>query len=180
MRSSIPDTCNNLLVGFPPHSSALIHSVPAEWSCQLTSCWWIAQAGLHCHPHTLLAQFPWESYLWYFKRSLWAECWWLTLVILVTWEAEIRRIAVWGQPGGGEQFLRPHLQNNQSKMDWRCNSRCRSPALQMWSPESKSQFYNNNKTQSLWGSNKRSILGLGLGSSGRVACIAMKSPEFKL
>jgi hypothetical protein len=24
---------------------------------------------------------------------------WLTLVILATWEAEVRRIGVWGQPG---------------------------------------------------------------------------------
>jgi hypothetical protein len=38
---------------------------------------------------------------------------WLTLVILVTWEAEIWRIEVPGQPR--QNNLRdPHLQNNQS------------------------------------------------------------------
>jgi hypothetical protein len=41
--------------------------------------------------------------------------------ILATWEAEIRRITVSGQP---EKIVceSPHLQNNLSKMDWRCGS----------------------------------------------------------
>jgi hypothetical protein len=38
-------------------------------------------------------------------------------VILATWEAEIRRITIGGQPG--QKFKKPHLQNNQDKMDWR-------------------------------------------------------------
>jgi hypothetical protein len=45
--------------------------------------------------------------------------WWLMPVIPDTWEAEIRRIVVSGQPG---QIVheRAHLQKyNQSKMDWR-------------------------------------------------------------
>jgi hypothetical protein len=41
-------------------------------------------------------------------------------VILATWEAEIKRIIVQGQPG--KQISIPHLQNNQSKMDWRYGS----------------------------------------------------------
>jgi hypothetical protein len=35
------------------------------------------------------------------------------------WEAEIGRITFKASPG--KQFLRLHLQNNQSKMDWRCD-----------------------------------------------------------
>jgi hypothetical protein len=37
--------------------------------------------------------------------------------ILATWEAEIGRIKVRGQPR--QIFKRSHLQNNQSKRDWR-------------------------------------------------------------
>jgi hypothetical protein len=41
--------------------------------------------------------------------------------IPATWAAEIWRITVRGQP---RQIVlkTPHLQNNQSKMDWRCDS----------------------------------------------------------
>jgi hypothetical protein len=38
-----------------------------------------------------------------------------TPAILATWEAEIWRTVVQGQPG--ENFAWPHFQNNQSKMD---------------------------------------------------------------
>jgi hypothetical protein len=48
-------------------------------------------------------------------------CWWLTPVILVTWEAEIRRIMVWGQSVNSSRDP-PHLQNNHNKMDWKCGS----------------------------------------------------------
>jgi hypothetical protein len=50
-------------------------------------------------------------------------------VILATWEAEIGRIAVSGQ---SRQIVHEtlHLQNSQSKMDWRCGSSGRVPALQ--------------------------------------------------
>jgi hypothetical protein len=45
---------------------------------------------------------------------------WFPPVILATWEAEMRRIMIWGQPGQIVCETRPpHLQNNQSKMDWR-------------------------------------------------------------
>jgi hypothetical protein len=33
-----------------------------------------------------------------FKKPVWGRRQWLTPVILPTWEAEIRRIMVWGQP----------------------------------------------------------------------------------
>jgi hypothetical protein len=49
-------------------------------------------------------------------------------VILVTWEAEIGKIAVWGH---ARPHVTPFSKNNQSKMDWRCGSSDRSPALQV-------------------------------------------------
>jgi hypothetical protein len=51
-------------------------------------------------------------------------------VILAIWEAEIRRIMVPGQP---RQIVlkNSHLINNQSKLDWRCGSSGRMPALQV-------------------------------------------------
>jgi hypothetical protein len=52
-----------------------------------------------------------------------AGCWWLMSAILATWEAEMWRIEVRRQPG---QIVletpSPNLQNNQSKVDWRCGS----------------------------------------------------------
>jgi hypothetical protein len=35
----------------------------------------------------------------------------------------------------------PHLQNNQSKIDWRCDSRGRVPALQGQNPKFKPQVH---------------------------------------
>jgi hypothetical protein len=49
---------------------------------------------------------------------------WYMPVIPATWDAEIRRLAIAGQP---EEI--DHLQNNQSKMDWRFGSSRRVPAL---------------------------------------------------
>jgi hypothetical protein len=59
------------------------------------------------------------------------------------------RIEVWGQL---RQIIleTPHLQNNQSKMDWRCGSSSRVPALQVWSPEFKLQFHNQKKVSKIW------------------------------
>jgi hypothetical protein len=57
--------------------------------------------------------------------------------ILATWEDEIRRIVVQGQLGQIVHETPPHLQNNQSKMDWRCGSSSRVPALPAQSPEVK-------------------------------------------
>jgi hypothetical protein len=45
----------------------------------------------------------------------------------------------------GKQFARPHLQNNQSKMDWRHGPCGRTPALPARSPEFKPQFYQKKK-----------------------------------
>jgi hypothetical protein len=39
----------------------------------------------------------------------------------------------------GKQFVRPHLQNNQSKMDLRYDSSHREPALEGQNPEFKTQ-----------------------------------------
>jgi hypothetical protein len=58
-------------------------------------------------------------------------------VILATWQAQIQRITIWGQRG--KLFGDSHLQNNQSKMGWRCGSSSRAPALRAWSPEFKSK-----------------------------------------
>jgi hypothetical protein len=53
------------------------------------------------------------------------------------------RIEVQGQP---EQIvMRFHLQNDQSKMDWRCSSSGRAWALQTRSPEFKPQFHQKKK-----------------------------------
>jgi hypothetical protein len=51
-------------------------------------------------------------------------------VIPVTWEAEIRRIMVQSKPRQEAQLKRYHLQNNQNKMDWGCDSSGRTPLLQ--------------------------------------------------
>jgi hypothetical protein len=53
-------------------------------------------------------------------------------IIPATWEAEIRSIMVQGQPG--QIVHKPSSQNNQSKMDWRCGSSSRVPALQVQTP----------------------------------------------
>jgi hypothetical protein len=52
---------------------------------------------------------------------------WLTSVMLAIWETEIRRTEFQGL---SKQFLRLHLQNNQSKTDWIGGSRNIAPALQ--------------------------------------------------
>jgi hypothetical protein len=41
----------------------------------------------------------------------------------------------------------PHLQNNQSKMDWRCGSSRRAPALQVWNAEFKPQSHKKKKEE---------------------------------
>jgi hypothetical protein len=59
-----------------------------------------------------------------YKILLVAGCQWLMPVTLATWEAEIRRIVAWCQPRQIVQET-PHLQNNQSKMDWKHDSNSR-------------------------------------------------------
>jgi hypothetical protein len=68
---------------------------------------------------------------------------WLTTVVLATWEAEIRRIQF--QASQGKAFPTLHLQNNQTKMEWRYGSSGRKPALQVQSPGFKLQYDQNEK-----------------------------------
>jgi hypothetical protein len=56
-------------------------------------------------------------------------------VILAAWEAEIGRVKFQGQP---EQIVPPY-KNNHSKMNWRCGSSGRVPALQEQNLEFKPQ-----------------------------------------
>jgi hypothetical protein len=69
----------------------------------------------------------------------WAGHWWFVPVTVATWEAEIRRIVVWGCLG--IYFMKPHLQNNYSKMDWRCCSGSRVPTLQVQTLNLNSSIY---------------------------------------
>jgi hypothetical protein len=41
----------------------------------------------------------------------------------------------------------PHLQNNESKMVWRCDSRSRVSALQVWSPKFRYQYHQKQTEQ---------------------------------
>jgi hypothetical protein len=70
-----------------------------------------------------------ETYRCPAKIWVLVRCKWLTSVIVATWEAEVWRITVQGQP------RQPVLQSNRSKMDWRYGWSSRTPALQAWSPE---------------------------------------------
>jgi hypothetical protein len=45
---------------------------------------------------------------------------------------------LWLKDSPGKLFERPHDQNNQIKIDWRCGSSSRVPALQVQRPEFKS------------------------------------------
>jgi hypothetical protein len=60
-------------------------------------------------------------------------------VVLVTWEVEIRKMMVRDQPRLMVHEI-PHLQNNQSKINWTCDSSSRAPVLPSRSPEFKLQF----------------------------------------
>jgi hypothetical protein len=46
-------------------------------------------------------------FIWKMKKDFFGQGWWLTPVILATWEMEIRRIAVGASPG--IKVERPHL-----------------------------------------------------------------------
>jgi hypothetical protein len=55
---------------------------------------------------------------------------WLTPLILTAWETEIRRLKFEASPEH-IKFLRLQLQNNLSKMDWRCGSSGKAPVLEV-------------------------------------------------
>jgi hypothetical protein len=44
------------------------------------------------------------------------------------------------RPASTNSLWEPHLQNKQSKMDWRCGSSGKSPTLQVQTPELKLQY----------------------------------------
>jgi hypothetical protein len=71
-------------------------------------------------------------------------------IILITWEAEIRRIVVPGQPQENSS-QDPISKSNQRKMDWKCVSSCRAPALQVQSPEFKSKSHKKRIKVKYWG-----------------------------
>jgi hypothetical protein len=64
------------------------------------------------------------------KNYNWARCQWPTPVFLATWEAEIGKVVVWGQPGG-IKLVRTHL--NRQKLSVRvlaCHCTCfRKPKI---------------------------------------------------
>jgi hypothetical protein len=60
----------------------------------------------------------------------------------------------------GKQSAKSPLQNNQSKMNWRCGWNSRAPALQAQSPEFK-PWFDNITTACLWLSDLRFEQGLG-------------------
>jgi hypothetical protein len=62
--------------------------------------------------------------------------------------AGIRRFKVQGQP---RQIVhKTHLQNIQGKMDWRCGSSGRVPALQVLNPKFKPQSYHLKKKKGIF------------------------------
>jgi hypothetical protein len=73
-----------------------------------------------------------------------ARCWWLLPVIIATWETEMYRTLVQGQP---RQIVlkAPISKNNQSKVNWRCGLSHRVPVLQVQGPEFKHQSHQKNK-----------------------------------
>jgi hypothetical protein len=72
-----------------------------------------------------LSNFRELCFHFYLVQKSWAGHWWLTPVILATWKGLLRK---W--------FLKSHLENNQSKTDWRWGICDRVPALHIRNPES--------------------------------------------
>jgi hypothetical protein len=57
----------------------------------------------------------------YQENTKFARHQWLTLIILATQEAEIRRISVQRKPG---EIVRPYLKKHFTKKGWQSGSRC--------------------------------------------------------
>jgi hypothetical protein len=74
------------------------------------------------------------------KNPTVTQRWWLLPAILATWDAEIGRTMVQAQPRANSSYETPSP-NNQRKMDWRCGSQGRAPALQVQSQEFKPQAH---------------------------------------
>jgi hypothetical protein len=67
----------------------------------------------------------------------------LTLVILASWEAEIRRITHSSRSAWANSSQDPVSKITRKKMDWRHDSSSRESTLQTWSPEFKPQSRQN-------------------------------------
>jgi hypothetical protein len=80
------------------------------------------------------------------KFALEARYWWIKPVILATWKTETGRITVLDSPG--KYFVRPHFQNNYSKMDRRLRSK--ASALQARSSEFWTQSHKNALEKHKW------------------------------
>jgi hypothetical protein len=78
-----------------------------------------------------------------------AGCQWFAHAILATSKAEIERIKVQGQSAQTVQET-PISKKNQSKMDWRCGSSRRMPALQEESLEFKYQSHKKERDYHLY------------------------------
>jgi hypothetical protein len=63
-----------------------------------------------------------------------------------TWEAEIERTVVGGQSWQIVHEI-THLQDKQARMDWKCDSSDRAPALQAWSSEFKLHAHQRKKKE---------------------------------
>jgi hypothetical protein len=88
------------------------------------------------------------------KKKPWRRHGRLTLVVLVTWDAEIRRILVQSHPR--QLFLRDLISKVtttknrlEKKIDWRRGSRSRVHALQEKNTDFKPQSYLKQKTKNI-------------------------------
>jgi hypothetical protein len=86
--------------GTSGHLNSHLHSrscsSPQLWPSETSAGdWWINIMPWDNTPDKAL---PWGRIIDALKFSWWVQAWWLMPVIPVTQEAEIRRIAVWGQP----------------------------------------------------------------------------------
>jgi hypothetical protein len=111
--------------------------------------WDILWMGLQSHKNLFVPYTPYPHKLKVisYKNFSEVEHQWLTPIILGTWETEIRKIDGWGLPG--KSSWDPISKNNQNKMEWRCGSNSRAPALKAWSYEFKHQSYIKKKKRIL-------------------------------